>query len=172
MKLFAVYLGGYVDRCNIELHDVVFVAGPTLEATYPQLRKKWFGNSNRFHIDAFIDLQHVDGHEVFLATKPTASAKLYFINMGAYDPVVFSEIHQSAFYVAASPAESIARAKAELCQGLQQIHKDDVVTVDTLQFDTDDVIEVNVEGYFISLKPAPGVAPSQPVPAYIKLPVF
>lgn len=26
-KLFAVYLGGRADRCNIELHDVVFVVG-------------------------------------------------------------------------------------------------------------------------------------------------
>jgi len=34
-KLFAVYLGVRADRCNIELHDVVFVVGTSIEDTYP-----------------------------------------------------------------------------------------------------------------------------------------
>lgn len=33
-KLSAVYLGGRAPKCNTELHDVVFVAGDTAEATY------------------------------------------------------------------------------------------------------------------------------------------
>lgn len=44
-KLFAVYLGGRADRCNIELHDVVFVVGSSIEETYPLLAKKWFGSA-------------------------------------------------------------------------------------------------------------------------------
>jgi hypothetical protein len=52
-KLFAVYLGGRADRCNIELHDVVFVVGSSIEETYPLLAKKWFGNLHGFHIDSF-----------------------------------------------------------------------------------------------------------------------
>ena len=34
-KLFAVYLGGRAPKANIELHDVVFVVGESIEQTYP-----------------------------------------------------------------------------------------------------------------------------------------
>lgn len=40
LKLFAVYLGGRADRCNIELHDVVFVVGSCIEETY-RVSKLW-----------------------------------------------------------------------------------------------------------------------------------
>src|SRR5579862_751029 len=59
-KLFAVYLGGRADHCNIELHDVVFVVGATIEETYPLLAKKWFGNLKGFHIDSYVELQNID----------------------------------------------------------------------------------------------------------------
>ncbi len=32
-KLFAVYLGGRAPGANIELHDVVFIVGPTIEGS-------------------------------------------------------------------------------------------------------------------------------------------
>ena len=37
LKLFAVYLGGSAPKANIELHDVVFVTGFSLEETYSKL---------------------------------------------------------------------------------------------------------------------------------------
>jgi len=63
-KLFAVYLGGRADGCNIELHDVVFVVGPSIEATYSLLAKKWFGNLQGFHIDSYVELQNIDGYKI------------------------------------------------------------------------------------------------------------
>jgi hypothetical protein len=51
LKLFAVYLGGRAAGCMIETHDVVFVVGHSLEETYPQLIKKWFGIPEQLHID-------------------------------------------------------------------------------------------------------------------------
>ena len=129
-KLFAVYLGGRADRCNIELHDVVFVIVSSIEEMYPLLAKKWFGNLNGFHIDSYLHLKQVDGYEIELVKDPSkvnSLNKLYFINLGAYKPNVFAEYHQSAFYVAESAPEAVRRAKSELCQGLETIHKDDVV---------------------------------------------
>ena len=176
-KLFAVYLGGRADRCNIELHDVVFVVGNSIEETYPSLVKKWFGDSNHVHIDSYLHLQNVDGYEIELVKddSPTDPAKkLYFINLGAYKPGEFTEYHQSAFYVAESAPEAIRRAKSELCQGLQTIHKDDVVILDRvanpLDFDVDDVLELGaVDEYSISLKPSEKTVQQIPVSAYIKL---
>src|SRR5882724_10280083 len=104
-KLFAVYLGGRADGCNIELHDVVFVVGPSIEATYSLLAKKWFGNLQGFHIDSYVELQNIDGYKIELSKEPSKEdslKKLYFINLGAYKPGEFTEYHQSAFYVADS----------------------------------------------------------------------
>jgi hypothetical protein len=174
-KLFAVYLGGRADRCNIELHDVVFVVGSCIEETYPLLAKKWFGNLNHFHIDSYLQLKNIDGYEIELTKVPSpnhSSKKLYFINLGAYKPHEFTEYHQSAFYVAEEAPEAIRRAKSELCQGLQTIHKDDVVLLDQVRqnFDVDDVLEIdNVDDYYISLKPSSSEERILPISAYIRL---
>jgi hypothetical protein len=66
-KLFAVYLGGRAARCNTELHDVVFIAGHSVETSYERLMDKWFGDPLRLHIDSWIELQVVDGHHIHLA---------------------------------------------------------------------------------------------------------
>lgn len=80
LKLFAVLLGGRADGCNVELHDVVFVAGPSLEETYPDLISKWFGNKKRLHIDSSIELKYIDGHEVVISEKaPSTDKKIFFV---------------------------------------------------------------------------------------------
>ena len=176
-KLFAVYLGGRADRCNIELHDVVFVVGFSIEETYPLLVTKWFGNLHQFHIDSYVHLQSIDGYKIQLVKDPSKvdlSKKLYFINLGAYKPFEFTEYHQSAFYVSESSSEAVKRAKSELCQGLQTIHKDDVVVLDRVsnaaEFDVDDVLEIReVDEYYISLIPTTSPDQAVPVSAYIKL---
>src|SRR5262249_49713041 len=155
------YLGGRAARCNIELHDVVFVVGSSIEETYPLLAKKWFGTLNQFHIDSYLHLQHVDGYEVHLEKDPAkidSSKKLYFINLGAYNSFEFTEYHQSAFYVTESAPEAVKKAKSELCIGLETVHKDDVVLLDrvnnSLEYDVDDVLEISeVDNYYISLVP-------------------
>lgn len=174
MKLFAVYLGGRADKCNIELHDVVFVAGSSIKETYPMLAKKWFGNLNEFHIDSYIHLHTIDGYEVELVkdiSKINGNKKLFFINLGAYKPSEFTEYHQSAFYATDSGPEAVKRAKAELCKGLQTIHKDDVVLLDKVtEYDVDDVLEIGkVDEYYISLKATQAPNQAIPVTAYIKL---
>lgn len=176
-KLFAIYLGGRADRCNIELHDVVFVVGSSIEETYPLLAKKWFGNLQGFHIDSYVELQNIDGYKIKLTQGPVEAdslKKLYFINLGAYKPGEFTEYHQSAFYVADSAPEAIRRAKSELCQGLHTIHKDDVVVLDCvsnpIDFDVDDVLELGeVDSHTISLSPTASTEQVLPVSAYIKL---
>lgn len=169
MKLFAVYLGGKADRCNIELHDVVFVVGETIEATYPQLAKKWFGDVNRFHIDSYWELQQIEGYKITLTKEKTKSdKKLYFINLGAYKPNKFTEYHECAFYVSDDAPDAIRKAKSELCQGLTTIHKDDVIALE--EFDVDDVLELGkVEDYYVSLSYTAQFDNPLPISKYIKL---
>jgi len=177
MRLYSVYLGGRAEKCNIELHDIVFVVGRKLEETYPQLVEKWFGLSHRIHIDAYVELTHADGYAINIVPKNTAPEseyKLYFMNFGAYEPDLFSEVHQIAFYVAKDKTEAIARARGELCCGMIQTHCDDSLVVDDLidsheGLEIDDVIEISeVDGYRLQFTPLAEPRPLKIVPGYIK----
>lgn len=164
-KLFAVYLGGRADGCNIELHDVAFVVSPTIEDAYPQLVKKWFGNKNRLHVDSHLELKYVDGYEVNLVPSSDIEGdqekKLYFINFGAYDTRYLTEVHQSIFCVANEPMYAVQKAKEAQgqCEGLFQLHVDDKLEVNDLinedgEGDVDDLIELKeVDGYRTILTP-------------------
>jgi len=100
MKLFAVFLGGRADKCNIELHDVVFTCAETIEDSYKDLLSKWFGNPNRLHIDSWVELDYIDGYKIELSkSKPVRENKLFFINLGGYDDNKFEELHESMFLV-------------------------------------------------------------------------
>src|SRR5580698_10089211 len=93
-KLFAVYLGGRAPRCNTELHDVIFVAGSSVEGCYFRIIDKWFGDPMKLHVDSWMELNVVDGHRISLLSSPGASdKKLFFINLGAYTPGQFTELH-------------------------------------------------------------------------------
>jgi hypothetical protein len=147
-KLFAVYLGGRAPRCNTELHDVVFVVGESIEASYERLMDKWFGDPLKLHIDAWLELRGVDGHRITLSPEPpTPGKKLYFINLGAYLPGQFTELHANAFVVAENEAEVKRRAKAELLPGAQSVHTDDL-------YEIDDCLEITeVDGQHLHLDP-------------------
>jgi hypothetical protein len=148
MKLFAVYLGGRAPRCNTELHDVVFVAGEKIEDTYVQLMDLWFGTPRGLHLDSWMALSVVDGHKVILKETPASVAKkLYFINLGAYQPGVFTEFHANALLVAETEQEVKSKAKEKLLIGFKSVHTDDL-------FDVDDCIEVaRVNGLYVHLEP-------------------
>ena len=174
-KLFAVYLGGRAPKCNTELHDVVFVVGDSVEATYHALMDKWFGNPLLLHLDSWVELRIVDHFQITLRKDPPAQAKtLFFINMGAYVPGQFTELHANAFVIAESEAEVKRRAKKELLPGTDSLHTDDL-------YDIDDCLEIGeVDGWQIELtettqtqafEPHNGyhVIPSAVVAAYARL---
>jgi Domain of Unknown Function (DUF1543) len=164
-KLFAVYLGGRAPRCNTELHDVIFVVGQSIEDCYERIMDKWFGDPLRMHIDSWMELKCVDGFRISLQAHPaTRGRKLFFINLGAYLPGQFTELHANAFVVASSEAEVKKRAKAELLQGAQSVHTDDL-------YDVDDCLEIaEVDGLVVCLEPACEGAANQPCSAYHVIP--
>lgn len=157
-KLFAVMLGGRAEKCNTELHDIVFVIAESLEAAYPQLINKWFGLSHRLHIDSSMEVNFVPNHRVVInREKPKHDAKkLYFVNFGGYKPGLFTEIHECNFYVAHSKTEALEQAKQELCLNIEMQHCDDNYAVaDLLQeeFTVDDIIQLQaIDEYYIHLQ--------------------
>jgi hypothetical protein len=164
-KLFAVYLGGRAPKCNTELHDVVFVAGNSIEATYHQLMDKWFGDPLKMHIDSWLELRIIDGYRIVLRPKAALQTKkLFFINLGAYLPGQFTELHANAFVVADTEQEVKLRAKSELLRGTQSVHTDDL-------YDIDDCLEITeVDGHHIHLEPTTDSQPFEPNNGYHMIP--
>jgi hypothetical protein len=162
--LFAIYLGGRATGCNTELHDVIFTVGKDLKDCKPQIIEKWFGNKDRLHVDSYIQLDKVDGHTVELSKTPSENnLKLYFINLGAYQKGLFTEIHENRLYVCQDKMQAKQRAKEELCQGMYQVHTDDL-------FEVDDLIEIEkVSGYYLNLTPKAGAKAPEPINGWLAL---
>lgn len=139
-KLFMVYLGGSAPGANIELHDIRFVVAKTIEASYAQLKRQWFGAKNSVHMDSYVHLHHVDGYRIELTRSnqreadPSAPQRLYFVNFGAYFPGNMAEFHDFTLVVASSPEQAKSLARRKVLQGSlaksEQFHKDDLVSVD------------------------------------------
>jgi hypothetical protein len=69
-QLFLVVLGGRTAQSQIELHDVRFVAGLSLEDTIPELRRQWFGRREGLHLDSYMAVRAIDGYAVGLGPEP------------------------------------------------------------------------------------------------------
>lgn len=134
-KLFLVYVGGDAPGANIELHDVRFVVGNTIEDTYSAIKRQWFGDSSSVHMDSYVHVHHVDGYRIELVKAPsTSSKKLYFVNFGGYFPGKLAEYHDFTLVVASTAEEAKALAKSKVMTaglaGAEQFHKDDLLAVD------------------------------------------
>lgn len=130
--LFVVMLGGKHPRAKIEVHDVVFAIADSLEATYPQLRKGWFGNPAGLHIDAWMRVDGVEGWKVELSPLAPlpGSPRLYFINLGGYEANTFGEAHHYLLVVAQDKNQAKSRAKQHMLKHWQQAHTDALLDVD------------------------------------------
>ena len=165
IHLFAVCLGGRASGCNVELHDVVFAVGTSVENCHRQLLDAWFGLPLGMHIDAWCRLDGVDGYRVVLDRKPArAGPRLYFVNIGGYAPGEFGERHAFGFYAGRDKAEVKRRAKAERLAGKQAIHRDDLLNVD-------DVLTVDPgRGWHVQLVPDPTAPAPEIVNGYFPIP--
>ncbi len=126
MKLFAIYIGGELRGANIELHDMRFVAAPSILDTHDELRRQWWGTPGSLHIDCWAELDHVDGYDVALRPELfDGDEKLFYVNLGGYDPAEFTEKHKNMFVVATSLSEAKTRALKSV-KDWKIPHRDDV----------------------------------------------
>ena len=144
--LFLVVLGGRIAGAHIELHDVRFVAGTSIDDTLPQLRRQWFGARKGLHLDSWMTVRFVDGYRVVLRPEPFAGPeRLWFVNMGGYDPQQLAELHAFGLFVATSPQAAKGAARRRLLPEVLERHKDDLHGVETaLAGGVDDCLEVQL----------------------------
>ena len=122
--LYLVVLGGRAKKANIELHDVRWVVGSKIEDTYEKLRNDWFGSPNGLHIDSYKKIKYIDGYKINFINSETdkiekeqlvkkiRKKKLWFVNIGGYNPTSMQEKHEFGLVIAANKLEAKNKAKS------------------------------------------------------------
>lgn len=145
-KLFMVLLGCKPEGRHTEQHDIFFGIAKELRDLIPSIKKFW-KDSGKIHIDGWIAVTNVDGHQITISDKQNNSnntSGLFFLNLGGYKEYLFDEFHYKMLTVAKDKGEAIAGAKKTafyLHTGFGKIatsHIDDKYGVDV-----DDIFEIN-----------------------------
>ena len=143
--LYLVVLGGRAKKANIELHDVRWVVGSTIEDTFDTLREDWFGSLEGLHIDSYKKIKYIDGYKINLINyekdnikkkqlvkKNNTKKYLWFVNIGGYDPNSMQEKHEFGLVTASSKLEAKNIAKSKWLIGCKKKHKDDIASLEML----------------------------------------
>ena len=168
-RLFLVVLGGRTPQSHVELHDVRWVVGQTIDDTIPELKRQWFGSRKGLHLDSYVEVRCVDGYGIQLhrlrqaeylpanMTSPAGSGarqRLWFVNMGAYDPSALLELHQCGCVVASSAQAAKSQARRHFLKGHSLQHKDDLHALDSVG-EVDNCLPIDeLQGWTIHLDPS------------------
>jgi hypothetical protein len=116
-KLFMLLLGCKPPGRHTEQHDVFFGIAPSLDKLAAEIKAFWPG-PERIHIDAWREVNYVDGFSVHISEKAGEDIangdqvqKLFFINLGGYQENKFEEQHY--FVLTAKPDRSTAFREAK-----------------------------------------------------------
>lgn len=100
---------------HTEQHDVFFGIADSPKDLVPQLINFWPEAAGKLHIDAWREVNQVNGFTIHVVEKSEASLPspntLFFINLGGYTRNVFDEQHYIILSVNADKASAIANAK-------------------------------------------------------------
>jgi hypothetical protein len=97
-----------------ELSAAVKKSAPQLEVeTLEKNLLTTLSRRDKVHIDAWVQVQHIDGYNVTIRPKAavagTGEEKLYFINLGGYKENEFEEFHKKLFVVATAVSEALGK---------------------------------------------------------------
>ena len=158
LSLFIVVLGGRSLKSNIEIHDVRWVLGNTIEDTFPDLRKQWLGNKSGLHIDSYKCIKYVEGYEIVISKSKKESIlssqkenlSLWFVNLGGYNPKKMYEEHEFNIIVAKKSFEAKKKAKAKWESNLEKKHNDNCSSMYYLE-KVDDIQPIKIKNWEINL---------------------
>ena len=162
LSLFIVVLGGRSLKSNIEIHDVRWVLGETIEDTFPELRKQWLGKKSGLHIDSYKCIRYVDGYEIVISRSNKDSLisqqkddlSLWFVNLGGYNPKKMYEEHEFNLIVAKKAIQAKSKAKKNWESNLKNKHNDDYSAINYLE-QVDDLHPIKIKNWEINLIPDP-----------------
>ena len=162
LSLFIVVLGGRSLKSNIEIHDVRWVLGEKIEDTFPELRKQWLGEINGLHIDSYKCIKYVDGYEIVISESNKGNLnspkiedlKLWFVNLGGYNPKKMYEEHEFNLVVAKKAIEAKKKAKKNWKENLKNKHNDDYSGINYFE-KVDELHPIKIKNWEINLIPDP-----------------
>jgi Domain of Unknown Function (DUF1543) len=167
MKLFMFYVGGSCGNSNVELHDLRFSIGETPQDCHDDARRQWWGDAESLHLDCWGAVEQADGFDVELTREiaPGSTDRLFFVNLGGYDPREFNELHKNILLVAEDAIA--AKAKALVQIGSWSLpHKDKVFEVEKA---VDITASMQRYGYFLRLTKAVAEKPFEFVCDYLPI---
>lgn len=114
-KLFMLMLGCTLPGRHTEQHDIFFTIADSVKQLKAEIMAFWPEAGQKIHIDAWREVNEVDGYQVSVVPKGTATTanarSLFFLNLGGYRPDEFDEPHYKMLVVAETQAEAIKQAK-------------------------------------------------------------
>ena len=111
-------LGCTPEGRNTEQHDIFFSIAETLKDLVPAIIDAWPEAKGKIHIDAWRQVNYVDGQAVKVFDKQqlpfhaTGKNKLFFLNLGGYKQNEFEEYHYKMLVACENKAVAIQHAKA------------------------------------------------------------
>ena len=167
---------------HVEQHDVFFGIASSLTELVPQMKNFW-RDSGQLHIDAWREVNAVDGFRIEVQQKVgmenqpyEQTNKLFFINLGGYQPFKFEEQHYMLLTVKADKTLAMKDAKQTLFFKSNHFagaasHIDDKygIDVDDL-YDIEDILPADQKDKFrISVSPLETENPDEIHLGYLKL---
>lgn len=129
-NLYMIGIGGKTNQSNIEVHDIQFLIGDSIEATYDCLRDKWYGIENSLHMDSYLSVKGVVGYEICIKEAENKSEEaLYLVTFGGTQTDVFQELHCYELVVATSEKEARKKAMGQVEHSLENLHVDNIVKI-------------------------------------------
>ena len=136
--------------------------GSKIEDTFDDLRKSWFGSIDKLHIDSFKRIYSVDGYKIKLKksqnketkiriNKKNYTKKLWFINLGGYNPKSMHEKHEFGLVVASTASDAKKIAKSKWLNGFLKKHNDDISCLQNFSDVDDCKLIKNIKNYEIEL---------------------
>jgi hypothetical protein len=113
-KLFMLLVGATPKGRHTEQHDVFFGIGDSLTGLVPSIEQFWPEAQGRIHIDAWREVTHVDGFDIYVRSRTARavdSNRLFFINLGGYKPGEFEEYHYKTVVAGPDKGAAVKNAK-------------------------------------------------------------
>ena len=114
-KLYMLLLGSKAPGRHVEQHDFFFGIATSLKELVPQIKAFWRNTGTSLHIDGWREVNTVDGYQIKIAPKheaiQPATEKLFFINLGGYQPNKLEEQHYVVLTVQEDRGLAIHQAK-------------------------------------------------------------
>ena len=148
MHLYMVLVGCRPPGRNTEQHDVYFGIGQNVKDLLPGLYEFWPAAKKNLHLDAWRQVQIVDGYQVLLTLKDAPlpvearNAKLFFINLGGYKKDEFEEFHYKMVVAATDKGMAINKARQTAFYQHTGFKSAPAHVDDKFGIDVDDIFEI------------------------------